>query len=269
MTLRPLGDYLDVLRTTTPLVHCITNYVAMNSTANLLLATGASPAMLHAPEEVAEFTAISAGLSINIGTISSHWADAMLTATATADQHGIPWVLDPVAVGATRYRQTLCAQLLAAKPSVIRGNASEILALNGLANQGRGVDSTAATDQAMDAAIALAQKHGCIVAMTGESDYVTDGTQHYRVNGGHLLMPRVTTLGCGLSALTAGFVAANREAPLGATTAALACFAVAGERAGNSAKGPGSFQIALLDALYQLTPDDLTAYAQLEALHAA
>ncbi|BBI59041.1 hypothetical protein HSBAA_03470 [Vreelandella sulfidaeris] len=90
MTLPPLGDYLATLRTATPLVHCMTNYVAMNSTANLLLATGASPAMLHAPEEVAEFTAIASGLSINIGTISSHWADAMLTATATADQHAIP-----------------------------------------------------------------------------------------------------------------------------------------------------------------------------------
>lgn len=268
MTLRPLGDYLETLRAVTPLVHCMTNYVAMNSTANLLLATGASPAMLHAPEEVAEFTAISAALSINIGTISSHWASAMQIATATANQHAIPWVLDPVAVGATDYRQTLCTQLLTFKPCVIRGNASEILALNGLANQGRGVDATATTGQAIDAAIALARQHGCVVAMTGESDWVTDGTQHYRINGGHSLMPRVTTLGCGLSALVATFVAANRAAPLGATTAALACFAVAGQRAGNNAQGPGSFQVALLDALYQLSPDDLTTHAQLEAVHA-
>ncbi|MDQ7729329.1 hydroxyethylthiazole kinase [Halomonas sp. SpR8] len=269
MTLPPLGDYLAALRTKAPLVHCMTNYVAMNSTANLLLATGASPAMLHAPEEVAEFTALSDGLSINIGTISSHWADAMLIATATAHQHAIPWVLDPVAVGATRYRQTLCAKLLAAKPSVIRGNASEILALNGLDNQGRGVDSTAATDQAVDAAIALAKQHSCIVAMTGESDWLTDGTQHYRISGGHPLMPRVTTLGCGLSALVAAFIAANRAPLLEATAAALACFAVAGTRAGNAAQGPGSFQVALLDALYQLTPDDLTTHTQLEARHAA
>ena len=268
MLLRPLGDYLETLRAATPLVHCITNYVAMNSTANVLLATGASPAMLHAPEEVAEFTAISAGLSINIGTISSHWADAMLIATATAEQHAIPWVLDPVAVGATRYRQTLCAQLLPFRPSVIRGNASEILALYGLASQGRGVDTTAVTSQAVEAAISLAKQHDCIVAMTGEVDYVTDGTQHYRINGGHPLMPHVTTLGCGLSALVAAFVAANPEAPLGATAAALTCFAVAGRRAGLSAPGPGSFQVALLDALYQLTPDDLTTHAQLETNHA-
>ncbi|MGY2460740.1 hydroxyethylthiazole kinase [Vreelandella sulfidaeris] len=267
MTLPPLGDYLATLRTATPLVHCMTNYVAMNSTANLLLATGASPAMLHAPEEVAEFTAIASGLSINIGTISSHWADAMLTATATADQHAIPWVLDPVAVGATRYRQMLCAKLLASKPSVIRGNASEILALHGLADQGRGVDSTAPTEQAINAAIALAKHHDCIVAMTGESDWVTNGTQHYRIHGGHPLMPQVTTLGCGLSALVTAFVAANREAPLEAAATALGCFAVAGERAGKTAQGPGSFQVALLDALYQLTPNDLTTHAQWEAIH--
>ncbi|MCH4812334.1 hydroxyethylthiazole kinase [Vreelandella neptunia] len=268
MTLPQLGDYLATLRAATPLIHCMTNYVAMNSTANVLLATGASPAMLHAPEEVAEFTAISAGLSINIGTISSHWADAMFTATTTADQHSIPWVLDPVAVGATHYRQSLCAKLLTTNPSVIRGNASEILALNGLASQGRGVDSTAASGQAVDAAIALAKQHNCIVAMTGESDWVTDGTQHYRINGGHPLMPQVTTLGCGLSALVTAFVAANRDTPLEATAAALSCFSIAGERAGNSAQGPGSFQVALLDALYQLTPDDLTAHTQWEARRA-
>jgi hydroxyethylthiazole kinase len=191
-----------------------------------------------------------------------------LIATATAHQHTIPWVLDPVAVGATRYRQTLCSQLLAAKPSVIRGNASEILALSGLASQGRGVDATASTGQAMDAAIALAQQHGCIVAMTGESDWLTDGTQQYCIEGGHPLMPRVTTLGCGLSALVTGFVAANRDDPLGATAAALGCFAVAGKQAGSRAQGPGSFQVALLDTLYHLSPDDLTTHAQLETRHA-
>ncbi|HSP31408.1 MAG TPA: hydroxyethylthiazole kinase, partial [Halomonas sp.] len=132
----------------------------------------------------------------------------------------------------------------------------------------RGVDTTADTSQAVDAAIALAKQHACVVAMTGESDWVTDGTLHYRIDGGHPLMPRVTTLGCGLSALVAAFVAANREAPLRATVAAVACFAVAGKRAGEAATGPGSFQVAFLDALYQLTPDDLTMYAQLEANHA-
>ncbi|RUR30912.1 hydroxyethylthiazole kinase [Vreelandella andesensis] len=268
MPSRPLGDYLNALRASTPLIHCITNYVAMNSTANVLLAIGASPAMLHAQEEVAEFTAISGALSINIGTLSSPWGDAMTIAARTAHESGIPWVLDPVAVGVSAFRQRLCETLLAYQPSVIRGNASEIQALNGLANQGRGVDTTASTQEATAAAIALAQQHRCVVAVTGETDFITDGTDHYRLNGGHALMPRVTTLGCGLSALVASFVAANREQPLEACLAALACFSIAGSRAGDQAEGPGSFQVALLDALYQLTPDDLSTLAQLEAVHA-
>lgn len=264
----PLGGYLEALRFSTPLVHCITNYVAMNSTANILLAAGASPAMLHAIEEVADFTAIAGALSINIGTISSTWGDAMLMAAKTAHLQDIPWVLDPVAVGATRFRQTLCAELLTYQPTVIRGNASEVLALMGLAGQGRGVDATASTQDAFTGAIALAQRHGCVVAMTGLEDFVTNGRHHYRLTGGHALMPKVTTLGCGLSALAAGFVASNRERPFEASIAALACFSLAGSRAGEHAIGPGSFQVALLDALYQLTPNDLSTFAQLEAVHA-
>ncbi|WP_422102912.1 hydroxyethylthiazole kinase [Vreelandella sp.] len=267
MTYPPLGDMLATLRDTTPLVHCITNYVAMNSTANILLATGASPAMLHAPEEVAEFTAMAGALSINIGTISSPWAASMELAARSANDTGTPWVLDPVAVGATAFRQQVCTALLAHQPSVIRANASEVMALAGLASQGRGVDATATTDDAT-AAIALAQQQRCIVAMTGESDVITDGTHHYRLTGGHPMMPRVTTLGCGLSALVAGFVAANRDEPLAATMAALACFSLAGSRAGQQARGPGSFQVALLDALYTLTPEDLSSLNTLEALHA-
>ncbi|WP_404376573.1 hydroxyethylthiazole kinase [Vreelandella aquamarina] len=268
MTHPPLGDMLATLRGTTPLVHCITNYVAMNSTANLLLATGASPAMLHAPEEVAEFTAIAGALSINIGTISTPWAESMQLAARTANATGTPWVLDPVAVGATAFRQQVCTALLAYRPSVIRANASEVMALAGLASQGRGVDATASTDEAQQAAIDLARQQRCIVAMTGETDFVTDGTLHYRLTGGHPLMPRVTTLGCGVSALVAAFVAANQAHPLPATLAALACFSIAGSRAGEQASGPGSFQVALLDALYALTPNDLSSLSQLEALDA-
>ncbi|SEN67914.1 hydroxyethylthiazole kinase [Vreelandella aquamarina] len=263
----PLGEMLATLRDTTPLVHCITNYVAMNSTANLLLATGVSPAMLHAPEEVAEFTAIAGALSINIGTISSPWAASMALAARAANATGTPWVLDPVAVGATAFRQQVCTELLTHQPTVIRANASEVMALAGLASQGRGVDATATTDDAT-AAIALAQQQRCIVAMTGETDVITDGTRHYRLTGGHPMMPRVTTLGCGLSALVAGFVAANRDYPLAATLAALACFSITGSRAGQQANGPGSFQVALLDALYALTPDDLSTLSPLEEIHA-
>ncbi|MCP1315826.1 hydroxyethylthiazole kinase [Halomonas sp. 707D7] len=253
-----LGRYLDALRDQTPLVHCMTNFVAMNSTANLMLAIGASPAMLHAQEEAPAFTELAQALSINIGTISPPWAESMLACAEVAGLHSTPWVLDPVAVGATRYRQTLCEALLARAPWVIRANVSEVLALAGLESKGRGVDADPAAQNAEHAAVTLARQQGCVVAMTGERDFVTDGARHARVSGGHFLMPRVTTLGCGLSAIVAAFVAASPDDRFEATVAALASFALAGREAGERAKGPGSFQVELLDALYRLTPDALS-----------
>ena len=269
MTTALLGQYLACLHQQTPLTHCITNYVAMNSSANILLALGASPAMLHAEQEVAEFVQLSAALSVNIGTPSAHWADSMQIATRTAQTNGIPWVLDPVAVGATVYRQQLCADLLAFKPTVIRANASEILSLNGIANPGRGADSTASAEDAHAAARQLARQQACIVGVSGETDIITDGHQSLRLYGGHALMPRVTTLGCGLSAAVAAFVGANPSSPLMATAAAFGCFALAGERAGQTASGPGSFTPAFLDALYQLTPQDLDTCLKMEPIDAA
>ncbi|MFG6665603.1 hydroxyethylthiazole kinase [Halomonas sp. HNIBRBA4712] len=254
MTDPSLGRYLSALTHTTPLVHCMTNFVAMNSSANLVLAVGASPAMLHAIEEAPEFTALASALSINIGTISPHWAEAMLASAEVARARSIPWVLDPVAVGATAYRRELCQRLLELEPTVIRANASEVLALCGLESQGRGVDAAPETPNATAAAVMLAKRQGCVVAMTGERDLVTDGTRVARISGGHALMPRITTLGCGLSAVTAGFVGASPEAPFEASVAALATFALAGQEAGTRASGPGTFQVALLDALYALTP---------------
>ncbi|XGA80433.1 hydroxyethylthiazole kinase [Halomonas sp. CH40] len=269
MTTVPLGQHLTHLHHVTPLTHCITNYVAMNSSANILLALGASPAMLHAEQEVAEFVRLSAALSVNIGTISAPWAHSIQIAARTAQASGTPWVLDPVAVGATAYRQQLCAELLALKPAVIRGNASEILSLNGIANPGRGADSTVSSEDAHIAARQLARQQGCIVGVSGETDIITDGHQSLRLYGGHALMPRVTTLGCGLSAAVAAFVGADPASPLTATAAAFGCFALAGERAGQMANGPGSFTPAFLDALYQLTPQDLDTCLKMEPMDAA
>ncbi|MGY4878693.1 hydroxyethylthiazole kinase [Vreelandella aquamarina] len=268
MTLPTPGQHLATLRQHTPLTHCMTNYVAMNSSANVLLAIGASPAMLHEQEEVAEFVRLSAALSINIGTISTPWAHSMRLAARTAHEGITPWVLDPVAVGATAYRQALCTDLLALKPSAIRGNASEILSLNGIANPGRGADSTASAEEAHAAACQLARQQHCIVAVSGETDIVTDGHQSVRIHGGHALMPRVTTLGCALSATVAAFIGVTPSAPLTATAAALGCFALAGQQAGCSASGPGSFMPAFLDALYQLSPEDLDTQIAQEVLDA-
>lgn len=267
----PLGGrYLEALHAHTPLVQCITNFVAMNSSANMLLAVGASPAMLHAPEEAGEFTALASALSINIGTANADFAEGMREAARTAHHNNTPWVLDPVAVGATDYRKRLCAELLEHAPTLIRGNASEILCLNGIAHQGRGVDSTASTNDAQDAAMELARRQRCLVGVSGEVDLVTDGERLASVGGGHALMPRITTLGCGLSATAAAFLGVAENTPesrFDAVTAAFGCFAVAGRRAAEQARGPGSFSPAFLDALYHLTPDDVDHHFAREISH--
>ncbi|SFT36641.1 hydroxyethylthiazole kinase [Halomonas saccharevitans] len=259
--------HLARVREIRPLVHNITNHVAMNSMANVLLAIGASPAMVHAREEAAEFTALAGALTINIGTLSPHWVEAMEAAALAAGETGRPWVLDPVAVGATRYRRETGARLLALSPTVIRGNASEIIALAGGAGGGRGVDSTDPAEAALAAARRLAAHTGGVVAVTGEVDLVTDGRRLARVHGGHPLMPRVTTLGCALTGVVAAFLAGADDS-FEATTAALAGYAVAGELAGEVARGPGSFAVAFLDALYHLDTEALTERAQLEVADA-
>lgn len=240
------------LREQQPLVHCITNYVAMDVTANALLALGAAPAMVHALEEVEEFVAISSALLINIGTLSPPWVASMLRAADRAAALGKPWVLDPVGAGATAYRTDVSRDLARRAPAAVRGNASEILALAGAAGRTRGVDSTQSTDEAVDAARDLARELNTIVAVTGEVDYVTDGDRTIEVVHGHPMMTRVTALGCALSATTAAFLAVERSPESAA--AALALFGLCGEDAAREAPGPGTFRVRLLDALWSLSP---------------
>jgi hydroxyethylthiazole kinase len=257
MTTIDPAAHLARVRETAPLIHNITNFVAMNAMANVLLAIGASPAMVHAREEAAEFAGLAKALTINIGTLSPHWVEAMREAASATRAAGTPWVLDPVAVGATAYRRKTARQLIALSPTVIRGNASETIALATESASGRGVDSTDAADSAREAALQLARETGAVVAVTGEQDLVTDGKRVTWVEGGHPLMPRVTTLGCSLTGVVAAFIA-EAEDPFVATVAALACYAKAGELAGQDAKGPGSFAVAFLDALYGLDAQALT-----------
>ncbi len=257
------GHSLAQMRDRAPLVQNITNYVAMNVMANIMLAIGASPAMAHAREEASEFAGLADALSVNIGTLDPEWVTSMEIAARVMTQAGKPWVLDPVAVGATRLRRDAGARLLALKPTVIRGNASEIIALAGAETAGKGADTADAVSDAEGAAQALARQTGGVVAVTGEVDYVTDGGTAYRIAGGHALMPRITVLGCSLTGVVAAF--AVDQSALDATVAALATYAVAGEMAGEVAKGPASFQVAFIDALYALTPDDVTARARITA----
>ena len=239
------------LRQVAPLVHNITNYVAMDVSANALLAIGAAPAMVHAAEEVEEFVSISHALVVNIGTLSPPWVDAMRLAVDRAVALGKPWVLDPVGAGATRYRTQTARELAGKRPTVIRGNASEILAVAGGVEGTRGVDSAHGSDDAVAAARALAGRLGCVVAVTGAVDYVTDGTRTLSVSNGHAMMTRVTALGCSATALVGAFLAAHPD-PLLAATAALAVMGLAGEIAARDSEGPGTFRQRLLDALYAM-----------------
>ncbi len=259
------GKLLGAMRANPPLVQCITNFVAMNIAANVMLAAGASPAMVHAEEEAGEFAAISGALTINIGTLSSGWLAGMLKAAQSANAAGKPWVLDPVAHHATAFRRNAVARLIELRPTIVRGNASEIIALAGGASRGQGVDSRDAVEQAEDSARQLAERHGCVVAVTGVTDFVTDGRQARRVAGGSPLMPQVTALGCSLTCLVGAFAATAPDAALDATVAALAVFAVAGEQAATAANGPGSFSWRFLDALAGLDKEVLDREARISA----
>jgi hydroxyethylthiazole kinase len=251
------------MRDTAPLVHNITNFVAMNVMANVLIAVGASPAMVHAREEVGEFAALAQALTVNIGTADPDWGAAMREAAGVMNDAGRPWVFDPVGVAATRFRQDLSQSLIDLGPSVIRGNASEILTLAGLSGAARGVDAGDSVEAAMEAARTLAQTTGGVVAVSGPVDYVTDGARGYRVANGHPLMSRVTVMGCSLNGVIAAFCVG--QPVLEATAAALACYGLAGEEAAAIAQGPGSFQPGFLDALAALTPEALDARARVGA----
>lgn len=242
---------LTVVRRASPLVHSITNYVSMDVTANALLALGASPAMVHAVEEVEDFVSIASALVVNIGTLSPAWVTAMERAADRARERGKPWVLDPVGAGATPYRTGVARALARRGPTVVRGNASEILALVEEGRAGKGVDSAHASDEAREVAAGLARELGCVVAVTGATDYVTDGSAVLAVANGHPMMTRVTALGCTASAFVAAFAAAVPD-PLRATAHALAVLGLCGEIAARESPGPGTLRWRLLDALYQL-----------------
>lgn len=248
-----VGAELARLRAAAPLVHCLTNEVVQSITANVLLALGASPAMIVAEEEVADFAAIAGALLINVGTVYPTRLAAMRGAVAAARRAGTPWTLDPVAAGVLAYRSDALRELITQQPAAIRGNASEILALAGASAGGKGVDSTAASSAALAAAQQLASATGAVVAVTGEVDYVSDGTRTWAVPGGDPLMTRVVGTGCALSAVVAAFTA---DAPdrLAAVAAACAVMSRAGGDAAAAARGPGSFLPAFLDAIYAQQP---------------
>lgn len=236
------GDLLARLRAERPRIHCITNAAAVAYTANVLLAAGCIPSMTVNPPEVEGFVGGAQALLINLGTLDPLRAEAIAVAIRTAQAEGKPWVLDPVFVERSPTRLDLARDLARRHPAVIRANRAELAALT-------------SSDGGDEAARRLAHETGAVVVRTGEVDFATDGTREIQVSGGHPLMALVTASGCSATALMAGFMAVEADRFL-AAAACLAFVNTAAERAGETARGPGSFVPAYLDALHALQPAD-------------
>lgn len=259
-----IAGALDAVRAQRPLVHNITNYVAMNATANALLAIGASPVMAHAIEEVEDLVDISNALVLNIGTLSRPWIEAMLRAGMRARETGRPVVLDPVGAGASRFRTETARDLVSqVRPTILRANASEILALGDATGGARGVDARHTVEQARLTAVRLARTLDRTVSVSGAEDYITNGRIECRIRNGHPLMSRITGSGCVASAVTGAFAAVASE-PILAAASALVVLGLAGEWAAQQATRPGSYAVALIDGLDAITPDAVRAGARIE-----
>ncbi|MDF4203091.1 hydroxyethylthiazole kinase [Maribacter sp. SA7] len=256
---------LEQVKSEGPLVHNITNYVVMNNTANALLAVGASPVMAHAIEEVKDIVTISSSLVINMGTLSEKWVDSMLMAAEQAKATNTPFVFDPVGVGASAYRTEVAQKIIeAATPTVIRGNASEIMALAKLTNSTKGVDSTMATQDAIEGATSLSKKYNNTVVISGETDYIITGDTVSKIENGSPLMARITGMGCTATAMAGACLGVEEDAHL-AATAAMAIMGVAGDMANEKSVGPGSFQMNFYDALYDIDSEILAAKVKTNA----
>lgn len=255
---------IKYIRTKSPLIHNITNYVVMNNTANALLAIGASPVMIHAEEEVADMAVIASALVINIGTMSESWVRGMFKAFAAAWEKGVPVIIDPVGAGATPYRTRTIRELIhAGEPTIIRGNASEIMALMDDKLKTKGVDSTAGSNEAIGAAQNISRDRKCVVCISGDVDYIVDREKVVKISNGHPMMTKVTGLGCTASALCGAFAAVETN-PLAATAKAMAVMGIVGEMAAEQSAGPGSLQMHFLDILFNLSEKDIQKRLNIE-----
>jgi hydroxyethylthiazole kinase len=259
---RQCAALLALVRRKRPLVHHITNKVTINDCANITLCTGASPVMAEAPEEAADMAAIAGALVLNIGTLTSVQVDSMVLAGSRANALGIPVILDPVGVGATRMRTAAVLRLIEELDiAILKGNQGEIGVISGLGGTVRGVDSGGVKGDPVEAVRECARTTGAVVAMTGEVDLVADERQVFFVENGTPMMGVLSGTGCMAASVTGAFAAVSDD-PVKAAVAALAVFGIAGEHAAARSSGPYSFRTALFDAMYALTPDDLAAGAK-------
>ena len=245
------ADVVERIKSRAPKVHCITNSVAQNYTANILLAAGAVPSMTISSEEIAAFVASADALLVNLGTFDAERRAAIEAALEAAGQgkkpgSQKPWVLDPVFIERSAARAAFAGKLIAHRPTVVRLNHREFAALTG---------------DAAETAQGFALTHKTVIAVTGGSDLVTDGRRSVTVSNGDALMSVVTAMGCAGSALVAAALAVEPD-PWLATNAALIAFGVAGEVAAKSAPAPGRFASWIIDALYTLDRATLRAHAR-------
>lgn len=249
------------VRQAAPLIHNITNLVVQNDAADAIAAVGGVQMTLHAPEEACEVASIADALTVNVGTPDTDWIQAADIAVRTIRERGRPWLLDPVAVGLSGYRTDVIERLLAQRPTVIKANASEALALARTGAAGRAADSRHTVGEAVDAAKRLAREYDCVVVVTGACDLITDGVMAVRLSNGDPMMGRMIGSGCMLSSVLGCFLAVA-DAPFDAALAGLAHFSIAGEVAAANAGGPGTLKPLLIDVLYNL--DAATVAARLK-----
>lgn len=241
------------IRQEKPLILNLTNYVTMDLVANGLLSLGASPVMSHAAEEMVDLISIARAVIINLGTLHASFIQLCAVACKTANELGVPLILDPVGVGASHYRTQTALQFIHDfNIAIVRGNASEIMSLAGAAGVTKGVDSTAGSTAAMASAAFLANRYAVTVAISGKTDVIVDAKQTAQFEQGSPMMPRITGTGCLLSAVVGAFHAVEQDRFTAAAAATL-FYGTCGETAAAQATGPGSFRSAFLDALYTVT----------------
>lgn len=255
------------MRKKKPLIHHITNFVVMELTANVTLHTGGSPVMAHSVKEVEDMVKIASCLNINMGTLEPDWVEAMVLAGKQANVIGVPVVFDPVGNGATLYRTETASMITEkVKLTVIRGNAGEIGVLANAGGEVRGVDSVSGPENRREVAKILAKQLNTIVAVTGETDYVSDGVRVVGIRNGHNYLTQLTGTGCSATTVISCFVGANPDDPYLATVAALAYFGAAAEKAAAdpSTKGPASFKINFHDTLSTMTIEEFNSLIKVD-----
>ncbi|MGM7636053.1 hydroxyethylthiazole kinase [Bacillus sp. Hm123] len=266
MNTSSIGTTLEKLREQQPLIHNITNVVVTNFTANGLLALGASPVMAYAKEEVADMARISGALVLNIGTLDEEKVEAMIIAGEAANEAGVPVIFDPVGAGATTYRTEAARKIVReVNVAIIRGNAAEIAHVTGHQWEIKGVDAKEGQGDTIQLAQEAAKSLGMSVVITGKTDVITDGSKTYLVHNGDAMLTKVTGAGCLLTSVIGAFAAVEKDI-VSAALSAVVTYGVAAERAiaMSGEKGPGSFQIELLNSLSKVSAETIQSLARFE-----